>query len=76
MRRGLGQGESGFVAVVSIERVVLLVLADVSLPAQVGLVDGGDEEVHFVRGFVLQMEVDSLLGSHLVLGVGLHLGVI
>lgn len=54
----LGQAES--LAVLAIQRMVLLVFAGICFPAEVGIINFTNQNVHFIAGFVLQMQVSSL----------------
>lgn len=56
----LSEAEGVLVAVLAVERVCLLVLADIGLPADVHAVDFRDQQVHLVTWSVLQMQVSSL----------------
>jgi len=56
----LSEAEGVLVAVLAVERVGLLVLADIGLPADVHAVDFRDQQVHLVTWSVLQMQVSSL----------------
>jgi len=53
--------------------MVLLELADICFPAEVGLVNERDGSISFVTSFVLMMSVESLVGSGANLSIGLKI---
>ena len=57
----------------SIVSMVLLELADICFPAEIGLVNERDGGIIFVTSFVLMMSVKSLVGSGSNLSAGLKI---
>ena len=57
----------------SIVSMVLLELADICFPAEIGLINERDGGIIFVTSFVLMMSVKSLVGSGSNLSAGLKI---
>jgi hypothetical protein len=57
----------------SIVSMVLLELADICFPAEIGLINERDGGIVFVTSFVLMMSVKSLVGSGTNLSAGLKI---
>ena len=76
IRTSLGQALCSLLGITmgSVVGVVLLELANIGFPAEIGLINEGNSSIGFFTSFVLMMGVESLVGSRADLSISLKIG--